>query len=43
MRHLAARVPQRWRQLGWITLLAFTAKGLVTTTLILWALAGALD
>lgn len=43
MRQIAARFAPRWRQLGWITLLAFTVKGLVTTTLILWALAGALD
>ncbi len=26
------------RKLGWLTLLAFTVKGIATTTLILWAL-----
>lgn len=25
-----------WRRLGWLTLLAFTLKGLVTTSVIVW-------
>lgn len=33
----------RLRKLGLLTLLAFTAKGLVTTSLIVWALISAAD
>jgi len=33
-----ARRPARWRQLGVLTLLAFTVKGLVTSSMIVWAL-----
>ena len=32
----------RWRQLGWLALLAFTTKGVVTTSLIIWALVQAI-
>lgn len=31
----------RLRKLGWLTLAAFTVKGLVTTSLIVWAIVGA--
>lgn len=27
-----------WRRLGWLTLLAFTLKGLITTSVIIWGL-----
>jgi hypothetical protein len=28
----------QWRKLGWLTLLAFTLKGVVTSSVIVWGL-----
>ncbi len=39
----AAPISGRLRKLGWLTMLAFIAKGLVSTALILWALLSAVD
>jgi hypothetical protein len=33
----------RLRKLGWLTLLAFTAKGVVTTSLAVWAVMSAAE
>ena len=30
-----------WRRLGWLTLLAFTLKGLITTSVIVWGVTAA--
>jgi len=29
-------IAAHWHKLGWLTLLAFTVKGLVTTSVIVW-------
>ena len=44
MRHAAMPgMVARLRRLGWLTLLAFTAKGLLTTSLIIWAVISAAE